>query len=378
MQLTQISLALAVIAAAVFLLSDRKDMSARLGLDGLFDFVGSLDAGKRFDPARPETLLAKDVLGDRLDSPGLALADGRVALVTDALSFFENTAGSARPARTATLPETEGCAFRPPRPGERIGNVHVGYGGQETPILALSDAGLAGMTLSWVRAQQGRDAIVPPRETGGDRLIRVVDVVVTETARPVYLILQSGWGDVIWNIQKSPGARLAHVAVVAGGEAGIAGLDPGASAEVLSVARNPDCAVRPARRPTGRWQPVEQATARAGSAPEETGVWREYLDAFSAYDRWFQQTFGIASEQDVIGQYRASHVLIGPLPAPYEKIAHTTLDGAALALPPGVRMIAGSAEERRAALGDLITGLATAAAGGDLARLRPAPQTRGE
>ena len=367
MQLSHIALALVGISAAVLLLSDRKDLSAELGLDGLFDFAGSLDASQRFDPSQPETLLTREALGERLRSPGMALAGGRVALASDALSFFETEPAGATPARIVPLADLPGCAFRAPRPGELIGNVHVGTGGVATSVLALSRSAAAEMTRDWVRAQQGRDAIAPPEESGEDRLMRVVDVIVTERSAPIYLILQSGTGNVIWNIQKSPAARIAAIAVVAAGEAGIAGIEAGTPVEVLRTARNPDCAVRPARQPAG-----------AAGDPGTGDASRGGDDAYLAYDRWFRETFRQPSEQDLVGYEQVSHVLIGPVPAPYEKIAQTRLDGAVVALTAADYSFVGSAEERRAALGDLIVGLATAAAGGDLALLQPGPERRGE
>ena len=213
MQLPQIVLALVGICVAIFLLSDTKIELPDISLPGS-SIVSTNGPNAGFDPERPETALSQDVLGETLASPALATSDGTIRLAGDAMSFFEPTQPTEVPAEVTTLAEMDGCAFRKPRDGEVIGNVHIGSGGRDSSVASFSNADVARMALGLVRAQKAGNTDARPNTGPMDKSMQVVDVVVTESEAPVYLILQSRWGNVIWNVHKGPNTRIAHIAIV--------------------------------------------------------------------------------------------------------------------------------------------------------------------
>ena len=46
------------------------------------------------------------------------------------------------------------------------------------------------------------------------------DVAVTEVSAPVYLVLQTGPGNRIWNIHAAPGVRIERVVLLGGDQVG--------------------------------------------------------------------------------------------------------------------------------------------------------------
>lgn len=301
--------------------------------------------------------------GERLASPAIALAGGGSADVRAVSSFFEPTVETETPAATEALADMQGCAFRPPRAGEVIGNVHVGRGGLPTPVSALSRRILAERALAEIRAARGGGAVEGIEDPAP---MQAVDVFITERNAPVYLILQSSEGDVLWNVQPSPGARIAHIAVIAAGQVGL--MVPGRpSAQVLRVAEHPDCAIPPAREPDPTWDIFRQ-----GARLED------YAARFEAYDTWFRLRFGIGAEANAIGAHETSHALVGPVPAIYDKVMQTRLAGATIAVTDADLVAVGPGEARTGRAQAAVERLVAAAAGGNPARLAFATVARQE
>lgn len=343
------------IFGAIFLLSG-KDVALPTGLADLRGGLGLGGSGGR---------LSDVPTGQRLPSPGIALANGGVGDVRDVSSFFEATVESETPSAAVALEEMNDCAFRAPRAGEVVGNVHVGRGGLPTPVSALSRQRLADMALAEIRHARGGPVPAPVEDP---EPMRAVDVFITERNAPVYLILQSGEADVLWNVQPSPGARISSVAVIAAGQVGLLLPAPGVPVQVLRTGGKPGCAARPARRPDPGW-----SIFRSGGASLE-----EYQAAFDAYDAWFRDRFGIGAEANVVGFQETAHALVGPVPPLYEKVLQNRLAGARIAVTDVELVAVGPGEARTGRAGAAVRRLATAAAGGDLASLGFTPLSRTE
>lgn len=375
MQLSHILGALALVGFAIFYMSGREFNLPTPGADGsIFGIpVSTRMGGTKFDPARPETARSQEVLGEKLISPGLALAGREVRLAGDALSFFEPTRIDEVPAEVFTLPDMQGCDFRRPRPDEAIGNVHVSGGTRPTAVLAASRDDVARWALDWVKAQKNGkgDASLTIGVQGA--ALRSIDVVVTETAKPVYLILQSRWGGVLWNVQKAPEVAIAHIAIIAGGPVGLVNPDSAVPVEILQIWRNPGCAARPVLRPDETWELWKRTDQN-----NQDQTWKEHLDRYEGYNAFFRSRFGFSSDQGLIGYLEASHVLVGPMPEQYNKVPQVRLAGARVGVATNDHVLSGLPEAIAAGAADLIAEVALAATGGRMANLNPEPVHRAE
>jgi hypothetical protein len=172
----------------------------------------------------------------------------------------------------------------------------------------------------------------------------------------------------LWNLQPPPGARIAHVAVVAAGEAGVVVPEGLGSVEVLRSAVQPACAIRPARQPDAGWGIVRSGAARI----------EDLTAAYESYDTWFRARFGIGAADGLVGFAEAAHVLIGPVPPRNEKVLQARLEGARIAFVDPELVAIGPDDVLAGRTAGFVDALARRAAGGDLAALRFAPQRRME
>jgi hypothetical protein len=135
--------------------------------------------------------------------------------------------------------------------------------------------------------------------------------VVTEVAAPVFLVLQTGPGNRIWNIHAAPGVRIERVVLLGGDQVGVANLDPVVPVEVILKDGLAACGIRPAL-------PLNAGHAlRTAAAAGDAGALADLaaLDAdVAAYDQWFRDSFGIPAGASRVGFERGTVALVGPLP----------------------------------------------------------------
>ena len=197
--------------------------------------------------------------------------------------------------------------------------------------------------------------------------MNVVDVVVTETSKPVYLVLSDA-GNVIWNIQTAENARISQVAIIGSGNSGIANLDKSVPVTILNGENLKKCHVQPRRRPADHWLFVQRAKKMLSF--QET--LQENVTAYRKYSNWFSDNFGQGSETGVIGVETVSHVLVGPLPESLEKRAvYKPLEGANVKVTDPGKILVSDELTYKVTVKALVADLAAKAAGGDLKSLIP-------
>jgi hypothetical protein len=155
--------------------------------------------------------------------------------------------------------------------------------------------------------------------------LSTVDVIVTETSKPVYLVL-AHYNRVLFNIHLAPGAKISRIAMIGYRGGGITNLDPLPPVEVLSDQQLARCGVVPLRRPAAHWEMTKIAN---NSTFDPKELVRKATSDFSKYSNWFKRNFGQTSEPNSIGAMTASHVLVGPLPTTLEnRVQYKALTGA--------------------------------------------------
>lgn len=238
--------------------------------------------------------------------------------VQSALKGYEETSHkSALPAKVVLQDVKGSCTFRKPKRGEHVGNVHIGGGVMSSPFYAWSRADVAERAKTLIKNAQLPDG--SRRKLRDDRqvideksdVLRAVDVVVTETSKPVYLVLQHEFGKVLWNIHLAPGAQISHVAALGPQEIAVANLDETVPIEVAYGKRLESCGILPRRKPQDHWHFMRNAKNSGGALKD---IVEENLRNHRNYSRWFASSFGMASEEGVVGVERSAHVLVGPLP----------------------------------------------------------------
>lgn len=284
-------------------------------------------------------------------APAVAVGEKAILAWYKALVSGSRLPDGQTPAKIGWLEVAKKCSFPRPAPSETLIQVQTSASGLPTGIVAFSDAQI--QALATTATEQPAD----PEAARNSASMKLVDVVVTDTRGPIYLVLAGG-KDILWNIQKAPNAVISHVALVAGDNAGIANLDPSVPVAALTGATAADCGVVAARRPSDSWAISAGAKEGDMAAIDEVKL---HTERYQRYNAWFQTTFGRESESVAIGIAYMSHALIGPAPDSLEaRLPYQGIEGATVLLAPtGTVFYSASPDDFAAKIRDLLSSKAT-------------------
>lgn len=277
--------------------------------------------------------LAADYLSDDVDGltahgPIAAMAGNSPVFIDDVLSGHTARVGEDIPAEITMIRAISGCRLTPPLAGTTVGHVTGAATGTQLPFLTYNDQDLAGAVQTLVNAyrETGSVAVTVPADLG----YGVYDVAVTETASPVYLVLETTATNLIWNIHLAPGARIERVVLLGGGHVGVANLDPVVPVEVLPGAAMADCGIVPAYPLNPGHRLFAALKSGTGSAKADAEAKLAALqDRVSAYNTWFRDSFGVVADGTRAGFDGGTVSVVGPTPAGSEgKAAFARIQGA--------------------------------------------------
>ncbi len=278
---------------------------------------GGLSIGGGMSDRADDDLLWWDLSMGKLHPKGIATADG--------YDLIRNVAaehpGEARQEPTAIVPLlADDCTARAPAAGEVIANVYGAVSYFESGIHAVTHAQLMSQAEDWLE-RQVKDLTKPrPLPSGRLQTMDIVDVYVTDTSAPVYLILQSDGNGLAWNLQIAPGVELAQVTVVAQQTVGVANVPMGVPLDLIGTG----CGVDVTRMPKAQWDFVENTRNGIGGSHSQELLDAHY-DRAGRYADWFYGVFGVDPERGTAGFGKQSYVLAGPLPAPEALLDYTPM-----------------------------------------------------
>jgi hypothetical protein len=255
----------------------------------------------------PEGLLA--------EGPIAAMAGNAPVFLRDVVAGYSTGVSGETPAEITTIRPIMGCLPTPPLKGSVVGHVVAGESGLALGLLTYDDSDLALAVQDFVDAYRevsSRDGSAAVSAAAPDRIAyQSYDVLVTEVTAPVYLVLQTGPGNRIWNIHVAPGVRIERVVLLGGGQVGVANLDPVVPVEVIQDNGLQACGIRPALPLNAGHALI--AAAASGDALAAAQL-AQHEEAVAAYAQWFLDTFGIAAGASRVGFDSGTASLIGPVP----------------------------------------------------------------
>lgn len=305
-------------------------------------------------------------------------ADGEtLPLAQIATGGLPNGTRSA-PAGLTPFAANDACTVRRPAAGEIIHNVRLESATVDSEVHAFSNVEMA----EALRQHLEGLAKTPRHHQVGSKAearMGVVDVFVTDTSAPVYLVLQA-WKiyerqDMIWNIHIAPGVELSHVVMI-GDRSGVVLPTGAVTFEALRIgdfiegmgfedneARRP-CMVAPFRTPRDDWRAVELA-----SEDNDLQVNHVYYfnTGYRMFNEWYTQAFGVDAGTNLISVAGAAHVLVGPTPT--EPIGYRPLSASRVHVTQTDHMVIG--DDAWLAVHDETL---TRALGGDLTSFDPGPR----
>ena len=319
------------------------------------------------------------VLGDR----GWTLWPGQVAApdhaelaVAEVFSGFDPSLGSGVPGALIPFDVNATCTLRTPAAGEVIRNLRLARATGESGVHVISNAEMARALLGHIESLHHPPKRYRAAQAASGRM-GLVDVVLTDTSGPIYLVLQSFRGDTLWNLHLARGVDLAHVAMI-GDNSALVGVPEGTTFEALRISdfvtdfefgsndRPRDCMVAPYRKPADHWVAVKKAAK--GNMLFENQVYT-FNAGYQALKASYRDTLGVDASTNLTVAEGAAHMLSGPLPL--DPLAYRGLEGRVVHVTRNDLVLTSDAAVAQAHLERL-----TLAAGGDLASLDPAPVGR--
>lgn len=333
----------------------------------------------------PENILETDTMsseGPTLASPVVAQAGGAPLDLEQIVTNVSLTNGATQITEITPIIRNARCDLRAPSSSEKVMGVRIENGGLTAPIHALSNAQLAQQLLANVHAvtQEGQN-YASDGGLGGAK--NSVDVILTDTTAPIYLVLQNMGSGVIWNLHAAPEVTVAHVAIIGADFSGVANLQSDTTFEAVLVSdfvpphqygaddAARDCMVRPWRNPQPDWIGVRKAAA--GDLSFQNQMY-SYTKGYEAYNRWYKNALGVDAALNTVSLRDAAHVLLGPVPdSPFD---YNTMAGQAIYMMPTDHQFTGDQASREAAVAELQNRVLAAAIGGNVSALDPPAMER--
>ncbi len=277
------------------------------------------------------------------------------------------------------------CTLRPVGTAEKFINVNVGYAQNEAPVQMLDDAVIHASLEDAIKEAIG-DGHSPGMLSVARGGRSAIDVIVTDTSAPLYMMLQTLGGNIIWNIHAAPGVEIAHIALVANASSGLTGNIGDASFEAIRAAdfgnqmdfysyrgepEDLECMARPFRKPDESWG--AWAGAKRGNTLDGNLLFMRD-NGHDAYDHWFTQTMGFGSAENLLSANEAGAVLVGNLSS--ELFSAPDAPGT-FYVERHDHILTGPAAAREAETIRLYSELVAQAAGGDHRGTIPEPQDLG-
>lgn len=347
------------------------------GFGGLFSLSGTfnmMDSGAaKGDPNDPDSYLRAGKDGWIATPKIAALPGNKAAFVKDVLEGRRRDTSNVAPASVGRLSPVTDCRLTAPNAGSLV--AHIGVVGSRDAALALATYGDAEL------AEAVRNFAKVYRKTGlkqvqGLSNLRFTnyDVVVTETEKPVYLVLEATGYHRLWTIHLAPGAQIERVVLLGGAQVGVANLDPDVPVEVLRNAELDACGIPQAVYPLPPGHMLFQSL-EAGLLPQEEAdaTLAEIAAATTAYDRWFRASFGVKATETLTGNWRDGTIAVaGPVPAdPAARAKYTPVAEAAARITTDTYVEYPALKAKGEDFATRVVAIATAFAGGDLKSIQP-------
>lgn len=289
--------------------------------------IGTFDSAVKGAGDKASDYLQDGTDGLTVHGPIAAMAGNRPVFITDVLSGHTTQVADDIPAEITMIRPISGCHLTPPLAGTAVGHVTASSTGLMLPLLTYNDQDLAAAVQGLVNSYRdsGSDRVAPPAALA----FGAYDVAVTETKAPVYLVLESGPGNRIWNIHLAPGARVERAVLLGGTHVGVANLDPVVPVEVLPGAALAECGIAPSYplNPGHRFFEALKSGTGADKAESEA-KYAVMQERVAAYDTWFRDSFGVLADETRAGFDGGAVSVVGPQPGEAEpKAVYARIQG---------------------------------------------------
>lgn len=284
---------------------------------------------KGADGADPMSYLRDSSDGWKANEDVATLPGGGLAFVPDVIDGWISRLHEPAPGAVEVLVEHQGCRFTPPSAAAVIGHVRAAAT-EKIGLATYNDTHIAAAVQ--LLADRYRKSGLVAESSLSAFTYEAFDIAVTETAAPVYLVIEAVQGLPVFNIHLAPGARIERVVILGGEQVGVANLDPAVPVEALRATGIANCGITP-------WYPLNpgalyyQSVENGAIKPEEVAVYEEKFARWDAeWEGFFRESFGVGAKETLSGNVANVRVAtVGPVPATAEgRAVYRSVKGAAL------------------------------------------------
>ena len=295
------------------------------------------------------------------------MPDYKIAWIQQVATGYSKNASLLTPGKLKVVASRSQCTFTKPLKGELVQHFYGASSGQPTKVYNYSNARVRKYAKKYIKSYKARGPVIARNGIYQPSSMRLTDIFVTETAKPVYLVLSSGF-NIIWNIQPAAKAKIARIVIIGGRQTGYVNAPEGVPVEILTGKNMTRCGVQPAREPQDHWGFIRNAKEMGGM---EDVVKKNYR-YFNRYATWLRKAIGGAAVTKMFDVNKASHALIGPLPASLDqRIAYKSIKGKPVSVTATGYLLVTTKKDFKKRFKEKVIKLATKMVGGDLTVLRP-------
>lgn len=305
-------------------------------------------------------------------SPTVLNITGAELVLNDIVEDFVLTTPKATLAEVTAFGRVKECSFQAPAPGDKVAGVRINDALLETQIQAFTKGQMSGRLLASMRRslKYGRE-IENFAFYGGH--VNAIDVFVTDTSAPIYLVLQSSGDGKVWHIHLAEGVTLSHVAMIGSSAPALTIPQEGLSFQSMFpkefVGRidffedeeAPDCMPVPWHKPRSDWIAYQRSLKDNDLYENQM---KTFNNGFAAYDRWYKSVFGVDAMFNTVQASGAAHVLVGPVPS--KKLKFRNFAGSKVMITSNDYIFSGEADIRAEYTASLYADLLNKAAGGNV------------
>lgn len=278
---------------------------------------------------------------------------------------YNRPSGNEIPSKVGLLSNMSKCHFIKPRQNEFFASVFSESGNHKTSIYTRTKKQVSEDVKNFIKiyTSKGEDRALSSIDT--IQSLKVIDVFVTETEKPVYLALISK-SKIIWNIHKASNVKISHVALIGDQTSGVANIDEDVPIETLTNQAIKRCNIFPAREPKEHWILYRNAQNNLDVKEALNKNIKQYLK----FSKWFTNNFGVRVQDTMAQANRANHFLIGNIPENLEeRIPYMSLNKSTIRVSKPSHLFVADRNNRKKRYELLVTGISINIAGGELAHL---------
>lgn len=374
----------AVLVGGFFALTTLKDMSVDVPAAAATSLTGKplrSDRETRAEGA-PADYLVERAWGTIAEGPVASHDRSRAVFIGDAFADWRPADEDEVVGKIQLILNRIDCTMTPPEAGAYVVNLRVEHSETKSGLYTFGEAELREGVKNWFRdiqwAREGEPAELPgPRKS---HEFRVHDIAVTETTRPVHLVLQNPTSsNILYNFHLAPGARVSGVSMLGAEANAAANLPEGVPVEVMNTATLSACGTPLVDRARGEGGIERRIRDHQLRGEDDIAEARAKLEAdLEAFNGWFEALFGKRSDESLKGLSYAEASLIGPASAdPAGGVAYRALAGAYVVAQTDAYFKVAGLHAWPGAFKEEVRRLGTELAGGDpLTIVRPARMTR--